>query len=168
METTAGPTGHPLRSDRFLLGILIGIAALLVVALLVAIFLRQPAQDLPADTPGGTVQRFLQALERADYDGAYAFLSNSIPEKPTREDFARYNADRASGQRIGQRLRIEREQITGESASVTVEVTYFSTGGPFVGSNQWTTSENFLLRREGNDWRITSLPPNYWPLKYLR
>lgn len=168
MERTAGTIGQPLRADRFLLGILTGIGVLLVGALLAVLFLRQPVRDLPADTPGGTVQRFLQALERADYDGAYAYLGDTMTGKPTSAEFARFNADRQGSEGLAHRLRIADERISGETANVTVEVTSFSTGGPLFGSDQWTTAETFLLRREAGGWRITSLPPRYWPVMYPR
>ena len=167
MENTAPAVVRPLRDDKFLLGILVGIGALLLLALLAIVFLRQPAQELAADTPGGTVQRFLQALERRDYDGAYDYLGDAT-DKPSREEFARYNADRLAYDQTSSRLRIEQESVSGDSATVVVAVTHFSTGGPFFGSSEWTESQTFALRRLAGTWRITSLPYQYWPPKGLR
>ena len=167
MENTKLITVRPLRDDKFLLGILAGIGALLVLALIAIVFLRQPAQELPVNTPGGTVQRFLQALDRREYDRAYDYLG-SAADKPSREEFTRYNADRLAYDQTSRRLQIEQESISGESATVVVAVTHFSTGGPLFGSSEWTESETFALRREAGSWLITSLPYQYWPPKGIR
>jgi hypothetical protein len=130
--------------------------------------LRGPAQELPAATPGGTVQRFLQAVERQDFDRAYGYLSDTMTDKPSREAFTRYNAERMTYDGMGLRLRIERESVSGDFATVAVEVTHYSTDGPIFGGGEWSVTETFTLRREGGDWRITSLPYRYWPPKGIR
>ncbi|HEX5502843.1 MAG TPA: hypothetical protein VFW96_09480, partial [Thermomicrobiales bacterium] len=86
METTATPPAAAPRTDRFLIGILAGLAALLVVAGVAVAFLRQPEPALPAGTPGATVQDFYRALAGQDYDRAYALLSDAMSNKPTREE----------------------------------------------------------------------------------
>lgn len=163
MASTAGAAARPLRDDRFLVGILAGIGLLLVLAVAAIFLLRGPAQELPATTPGGTVQRFLLALEKQEYGAAYDYLSDTMADKPSREEFARYNANYVAYEPPGMRLRIERESLSGDSATVVVAVTHYSTGGPFFGGGEWTTSETFTLRREGETWRISSLPYRYWP-----
>src|SRR4051812_38736215 len=54
--------------DRFLIGIFIGVVVLLVLAGASLFFTGQTQQDFPADTPSGTVQRFLLALDKQDYN----------------------------------------------------------------------------------------------------
>ena len=161
--STTGVTVRPLRDDRFLVGILAGIGLLLVLALAAIVFLRGSAQELPGTTPGGTVQRFLQALEGQEYDRAYAYLGETMSDKPSRDEFARYNANSMATEPIGTRLRIERESISGDTAIVVVEATHYSTGSPLFGGGEWTSSETFTLRREGGMWLIASLPYRYWP-----
>jgi hypothetical protein len=168
MASAAGTTIRPVRDDRFLVGILAGIGGVLVLALVAIVFLRGSTQEFPATTPGGVVQRFLQAVEGQEYDRAYDYLGDTMSEKPTREAFTRYNAERTAYRRAGVRLRIERESISGDFATVAVEVTHFSTGGPIFGGGEWTATETFVLRREGEDWRITSLPFEYWPPRGMR
>lgn len=163
MVSTTGVTVRPLRDDRFLVGILAGIGLLLVLALAAIIFLRGSAQELPGTTPGGTVQRFLQALERQEYDQAYDYLGATMSDKPSRDEFARYNANSMATEPMDTRLRIERESISSDTAIVVVEATHYSTGSPLFGGGEWTSSETFTLRREGGMWLITSLPYRYWP-----
>lgn len=166
MASTAGATVRPLRDDRFLIGILAGIGVLLILALAAILLLRGAVQELPATTPAGTVQGFLRALERQQYGAAYDYLSDSMSNKPSREEFARYNADTGAYDSTGTRLRIERESISDASASVVVEVTHYSSDLPPFAS-EWTTSETFTLRQVGGIWQITSLPYRYWPPKYF-
>lgn len=162
--TTATP---PVRTqpDRFLIGIAVGLTVLLLAAGISVALLRQPARELPADTPGGTVQRFYRALEQKDYVGAYAYLSDSMSKKPTREEFTSYNASR--GPNLSQeRIRIQDERVTDSEATVTVAATtFYNSGGPFGGSGEYTNTEIFTLRREDGTWRITVLPPRY--LRYF-
>jgi hypothetical protein len=160
--TTATPPAQR-QPDRFLIGIVVGLVALLLAAGISVAFLRQPARELPADTPGGTVQRFYIALEQKDYVGAYAYLSNSMSGKPTREEFTQYNTRRGPNS-SRERIRIQDETVTGSEATVTVAATtFYSNGGPFGGSSEYTSTEIFTLRREDGTWRITTLPYNYIP-----
>ena len=163
METTRADSTIRRQPDRFLLGILAGIVLLLLVALLSVLALRQSTPDLPAGTPGGVVQRFYNALEQRDYAQAYSFLGGAITNTLRLEDFVTFNAQNGSnGQQT--RGRIDSEKTTGDQSTVTVSVTHFySSGGPFSGSSEYTTSETFTLRREAGVWRITSLPYAYGP-----
>ena len=163
METTSADSTIRRQPDRFLLGILAGIVLLLLVALISVVALRRPTPDLPAGTPGGVVQRFYNALEQRDYAQAYSFLGGAITNTLRLEDFVTFNAQNGSnGQQT--RGRIDSEKTTGDQSTVTVSVTHFySSGGPFSGSSEYTTSETFTLRREAGAWRITSLPYAYGP-----
>jgi hypothetical protein len=163
METTGADPTIRRQPDRFLLAILGGIVLLLLVALVSVVALRRPAPDLPAGTPGGVVQRFYGALEQRDYAEAYGFLSAGLTNTLRLEDFVTFNAQNGSnGQQT--RGRIDSEKTSGDQSTVTVSVTHFySSGGPFSGSSEYTSSETFTLRREAGAWRITSLPYNYAP-----
>ncbi|MGA7733300.1 MAG: hypothetical protein WCD37_18720 [Chloroflexia bacterium] len=155
------------RLDRFLIAILIGLAALFLVAGLAAIF-RQPPAELPADSPGGTVQRFYNAILQKDYDSAYLLLSDTMTDKPTQDEFAQHNASQASFNSAQQngRVRIETDTIRDDTAVVTVSITqFYNDSSPFGGSNQYTSTETFTLRKENGGWRITEMPYNYIPYR---
>jgi hypothetical protein len=153
------------RLDRFLIGILVGLVLLLIFAGL-AVFLRQPPPELPADSPGGTVQRFYNAILKKDYDAAYLLLSDSMTDKPAHDRFVQHNATQASynsGQQ-NDRIRLTTDTVTGDTAVVTANITHFyNNSNPFGGSNEWTETNTFTLRNEDGTWRITVLPYAYIP-----
>jgi hypothetical protein len=165
MATSATQPAARPGLDRFLAAILLGLAALLLVAAGALILARQPAPALPVDTPGGTIQRFYQALDREDYDAAYDLLSNTLKNKPTREAFTEYYLeDRNYYNGHISRLRITEERVRGEVAFVVVQLThYYNDPGPFGGSSEWNTKETFTLRHEVEIWRISELPYGYRP-----
>jgi hypothetical protein len=153
--------------DRFLLGIVVGLVVLLIAAAISVVLLRQPAQELPADTPGGTVQRFYSALQNKDYAGAYNYLSDSMQDKPTLAAFTNYNTSYYTGgdsYSSPQRIRIDDATITGDDATVPVAVTtYYNSGSPFGGSGDYTNTEVFSLHKDNGTWLITILPSRYMP-----
>jgi hypothetical protein len=57
-------------------GITIGILVIIAVALVLST--RGSVSLLPADTPQGTVQRFLVALQDKDFQKAYSYLSLDV------------------------------------------------------------------------------------------
>src|SRR5437879_1557136 len=103
--TTPTPSLRP-KTDRFLVAIFAGLAVLLVVAGASVAMLRQPARELPADTPSGVVQRFYNAIEQQDYNKAYDYLADSMSHKPTRDEFVDYNL-KSSDYDTQERVRID-------------------------------------------------------------
>jgi len=161
MQTHTAAPAPRAAPDRFLIGILIGIATLLVVAAGSVALLQRPAPLLPAGTPSGTIQRFYQALEQHDYDGAFGFLSDQMEQKPTRAAFVRSASAQGGPDGRAERIRIDREQVTAETAIVIVQITHFYRSGPFTGSSEWTDTQTFQLQQDAGIWRITTLPYPY-------
>ena len=152
-------------TDRFLIGLLLGIIGLLVIAGITVIVLRQPVQQIPAGTPSATIQQFYNALAQRDYDRAYMLFSDTMYNKPTREEFINYTANRFGPNTPTSRAQIDHESINGNSATVTVKVTYFYSS-PMGGTNEYSNIEAFGLQRDSDTWRITDLPPSYRPYPY--
>jgi hypothetical protein len=162
MDTASTPSAAQPQTDRFLIGILVGVVVLLAAAGLSLLVLRRPPPPLPADSPGGTIQRFYSALEQRNYSQAYDLLSDKMEHKPTRGSFTRAIADQYTYGTQAARAGIDSEQIDGATATVTVRVTYYYGGGPpLLGSNEYTSTETFTLAQEAGAWRITALPPRY-------
>lgn len=159
VTTNTSPEARP-KTDRFLLGILVGIGVIVLLAFLSLFALRQPSAQLPVDSPSGTVQRFLTNLGQQQYDKAYELLSNNMTYKPSREEFINYNLNQSSYLRPVQ-VQFLSEKIEGDSATVNVSITeYIGSGGPFnVNENTFQTS--FGLNRENGTWLIFSAPYNY-------
>ncbi|HEX9988397.1 MAG TPA: NTF2-like N-terminal transpeptidase domain-containing protein [Chloroflexia bacterium] len=149
-------------ADPFLIGILAALALLVLVAVVtVFVVLQQPVRELPANTPGGVVQRYFAALEKQNYDEAYGYLSGTMKEKPTRADFiqARMNS-RSYGS--SSRIRITRENVYGDQASVELTTTsYYQSNFPLPSTNEWTSTSTISLVRENGQWRINDLPYMY-------
>lgn len=149
---------HP---DRFLLAIIAGIVALVVVALALALT-RAPQGYLPDTTPGAVAHNYVLAIKQRDDERAYGYLSPELTGYPTTVDTFAADAQRNSWEfnRNSATLAIGDERVTGERAVVTLNETRFSEGGLF-GSNQYTTSFNVTLRRHGETWKVVSAD-SYW------
>lgn len=153
-----------MKQDRFLTGILIGIA-LLIVAALVVFFARQDQQTYVADdTPEGVVRNYVLAAINKDYQKAYGYLAD-LDNKPTYESFRRSFATGGlnpsnAGVKIGKAV------VTGDEATVEVSMFYtpgdpFSTGSSYVESAQ--------LVRQNGAWKISSMPVyNIWDYSWYQ
>jgi hypothetical protein len=147
-----------MKQDRFLTGILIGIAVLIVVAL--AVFFSRKDGNLnyiANDTPEGVVQNYVVALHKRDFDKAYGYLAD-LENKPTQEQFHQsflnHNVDPANaGVEIGE------TEIMGESASVSLGVVY-GQSDPF--SNGYRNTDYAQLVRKNGAWKIKQMPYSFW------
>lgn len=142
-----------MKTDRFLLTIVAGIALLVVVAFVLA--LTKPAPTyLPDDTPEGVTHNYLFALQNDNYERAYAYLSPSLPHYPASleeftDEFERhtnYNLDNST-------FRVNDADLRGNRAEVPVSQTTFSNDGLFD-SGEYTSSAEVELKREAGEWRI--------------
>jgi len=146
-----------MKQDRFLIGILIGIAVLIVAALII-FFTRKDNLNYVSDaTPEGVVQNYVVALHKRDFDKAYGYLAD-LQNKPTpdhfRQSFMNHNVDPSNaGVEIG------KAEIVGDTASVTLGVIY-SPNDPF--SSGYRNAEYAQLVRQKGDWKIKQLPYNFW------
>lgn len=149
---------------RLLLGIGIAIAALAVIAV-VLVFTQKNVTLLPEDTPQGTVQRFLIAVQDKDYPKAYGYLQiteNNV--KLTYDDWVRFDIpSMSSTSQSAWKATLGQTTISGSNASVEVFVDTFrpNGNGPF-GSSTYTQLIQFQLTKAGNSWLITTRPPLYW------
>lgn len=112
-----------------------------VVVALVVFGLNRPPIVLDPDSPEGTVQQYIDALDRGDFETAASFWSTTsctpqsvIPTMPTD-------------------VSVALEDVEGgeERATVTVRITE-SGGDPMSGPYEW--SEWFGLVNESGVWRI--------------
>jgi hypothetical protein len=154
-------------SSRVLLGFGIAIAVLVITTIILVFSLGQGnAPPLPEDTPQGTVQRYLRAVQEKNYVQAYTYIAppvaatdNFKPSPPQAFDFwlqsAKNNANSTWKATLGNTI------VTGNNASVEVIVEVFRPVGPFenpVHSNNIT----FFMTKEGPGWKITSPTDLYW------
>ncbi len=146
-----------MKQDRFLTGILVGIVALVVVALVV-FFIRKDSQSYIAeDTPAGVVHNYVLAVLNGDYKKAYGYLAD-LENKPTYEQF-RDSFLKGTVNPNNSAVDIGKSEINSDTASVEVAMIYnpsdpFSTGYRDV-------QRAFLVKQDGA-WKLSSMPGYYF------
>jgi hypothetical protein len=146
-----------MRQDRFLTGILIGIAVLVVIALAV-FFLRQGSQSyISEDAPEGVVHNYVLAVLNDDYEKAYGYLAD-LDNKPTYEQFRDafltgvVNPNNSA-------VDIGNSEITDDTASVEVALIY-NPSDPF--STGYRDVQRAVLINQGGAWKLSSMPGYYF------
>jgi hypothetical protein len=146
-----------MKQDRFLTGILIGIAVLVVLALAV-FFLRQDSKSyVSEDVPEGVVHNYVLAVLNRDYEKAYGYLAG-LDHKPTYEQF-RDAFLKGIVNPNNSAVDIGDSVVNGDTASVEVALLYnpsdpFSTGARDV--------QHALLVRQNSAWKLSSMPTYYF------
>jgi hypothetical protein len=146
-----------MKQDRFLLGILAGIAVLVFIALVV-FFLRPDNLEYGEDlTPEGVVRNYIVAIHLKDYEKAYTYLTEG-QYKPTLEEFTQpFLLNHISPGNAG--VEVLESQTSGDGASVQLSILY-NPGDPFSGS--YRNSEYASLERQDNLWKIKEMPYTFW------
>lgn len=150
-------------SSRWLAGVALAILALIVISVAVTLLNRQREADLLAeDTPEGTVQRYLLAIDAGDSQAAYSYLSSEL------QGFCTYQSFRDSVRWTGEgdlSATVEETRTLDEQAEVRVRITQFHVSSPpfppFGGPQESSNTVWYTLEREGEVWRFTEPP---WPL----
>ncbi|MCC7119691.1 MAG: hypothetical protein IT310_14295 [Anaerolineales bacterium] len=144
--------------DIFLIGIVLGIVALVVVAFTIALVKPKPAHQ-SEDTPEGVSYNFLLALQQKDYERAYEYLSPDILGYPARAEDLADNTNGAfwgfNDLRSGSSsFEIVYANEDGALANVKVQINKFYENGLFD-SGQYTSTLLITLRRDHeNQWKI--------------
>jgi len=147
-------------SSRWLLafGATIGVLVIVAIVLVVTMAGEGGVPLLPEDTPEGTVQRYLLALEAEDYQKAYSYLSTNMTYETWRRRIYRPE------ERPGVKVTLGKSAVRDNEATVDVVVDVFRPGGPFENPVR-TQHGTFFLKKEGTSWKITS-PWDVWWLFY--
>ena len=143
---------------RFTWGIVIGVLALVAVAL--ALAFAAPTRTQPPDltTPEGVTLAFALALQQGDADQAWNLLAPSAQAQTTKDRFATRAAGvRGSYERA--RLTVDDATIDGDTARTNLVRSYASTGGLFgLGNSSYSNTSTTRLARDNGQWRITTPP----------
>ncbi len=147
-----------MKQDRFLTGILIFIAVL-VVAALVLFFVRPGTATYQSDdTPQGVIYNFSLAIQNNDTERAYGYLAD-MENKPTLLAF-RQALLNGMVNTSGYAMQVgEVQMLDSDSAWVMVTIHYLSSG-PF--DSGWSSQDHATLQRQGGAWKITYMPYPYW------
>lgn len=137
----------------------LAILALLIVGFVVvatAIVLlagATPVREYSADSPEGTIQRYIQALDNRDLDGAWTLLSSTAQGRFSKVQFSdQQYAYGPYGDGSGRLVRIDRTVVTGDQATVALTIEQFWGGG--LGSNRTVMHRTVSLIREVAGWRL--------------
>jgi hypothetical protein len=146
-----------MKQDRFLTGILVGIAVLVVVALSV-FFVRKYSQSyISEDTPEGVVHNYVLAVLNNDYEKAYGYLAD-LDHKPTYEQFrdaflkGMVNPNNAA-------VDIGNSELNNDTASVEVALIY-NPSDPF--STGYRDIQRAILVRQNGAWKLSLMPGYYF------
>lgn len=143
-------------SDRSLLAIAGGIAATVVVAVLIVVVLGdRPPAPYPPGTPEAALQGYVSAWEDDDLEAAYAYFSTGVKGTLPFEQYRQVARDQGnfSGAPQQRRVTIDRVELDGERAEVYLSIAYSIDGGPFFGGGYRDTRTIHLLKEAG-DWKI--------------
>jgi Tfp pilus assembly protein PilW len=152
-----------MKQDRFLVGMLIGIAALVLVALAV-FFTRQQESYVQEQTPEAVVHNYVLAILNRDYQKAYGYLAD-LKDKPTFDEFRQaFAVGHLTPQENG--IKVGGADITTDGASVEV-ITVYTSGDPF--SRGYNSPGSAQLVLQNGAWKISSMPAyNLWDFSWYQ
>jgi hypothetical protein len=153
--------------NRILLIFGIAILAIVVasIALVLTVGQQKPAM-LPENTPQGTVQRYLVALQEQDFAVAYSYLSfTDSPDKfgPRTKD-AWVQMAQMTLKNQSWKANLGKVNVNDDSATVDVIVDTFHDTGP-LGNSTNSHTVSFGLKKQGASWLITS-PTDVYSFNY--
>jgi hypothetical protein len=153
------------KTDKLLIGIVLGIVLLVVVAFGVALTKPKPTYQAE-DKPEGVAFNYLFALQQNDYERAYGYLSPTIKGYPeTLEEFTDQIRDYSWNFRgmdnSSTTLEVDSVDVKGQRADVGIRETQFYEGDLF-NSGQYSYIFNMTLRQDENaQWKIVE-SDSYW------
>ena len=153
-----------MKQDRFLIGILIGIAVLIIAALAIFFTRKDNLVYTDANTPEAVIQNYVVALHKRDFDKAYSYLAD-LPGEPSAEAFRQailnHEVDPTDAG-----IEIGKTEISGDSATVSLGIIY-SPNDPF--STSYRNTDYAQLTRQQGSWKINQLPANnFWSYNWYQ
>ncbi|OJX38861.1 MAG: hypothetical protein BGO78_11610 [Chloroflexi bacterium 44-23] len=152
-----------MKNDRFFNGILIGIAAIIVIAI-AAFFIRQQSNKLMTDnSPAAAVNNYVVYLYQQDYEQAYKYLAD-LENKPLlaqfRQSFTSYNQDIGS-------VSIKLNETSQDANSATVYLTIIRQAGGLF-SEPYRDSQPAQLILQNGEWKISNMPYPFWDYSWYQ
>ena len=144
----------------FISAIVIG---LLVIATVTLVLLTKGNKVtlLPENSPQGTVQRYLMAIQEKDYQKAFGYLSFSPMDKITTYNDWILTVGAPQSRQSVWKATLGKITLNNDNATVEVTIDTFYPGGLF-GDSQYSRQIDFLLIKTNNSWFITSPTYIYW------
>ncbi|MDP2919952.1 MAG: hypothetical protein Q8O43_07025 [Dehalococcoidia bacterium] len=149
-------------SNRFLLGFGIAIALLVVVTLVLVLTAKNDISMRPENTPEGTVQRFLLAVQDKDYPKAFSYLRIVENNRTlSYDDWVISVRPPSQSLQRAWKATLGEIRVTGNKATVEVMMDIFRPGGPFENPVDVQTIL-FQLEKTDEAWFITQRPSLFW------
>lgn len=153
-----------MKQDRFLTAILLGIAFLILLSLTVFFTRQDDLTYVDDSTPQGVVQNYILALQKRDYEKAYAYLAD-LENKPTYEQFRESFFNHSiSALAIG--AEILQTETSVNLATVDLSIIDYNQRDPFASSSRYVQSAQ-LVRQAGN-WKIRQMPYQFWSYDWFQ
>ena len=148
-------------SSRWLVIFAIIIGLITVLAVSLVLFTQgKNVTLLAADTPQGTVQRYLIALKEKDYQTAYNYVSPGSAGSTGYNDWEMQIGNPPPSMQIEWQATLEKTSQNGNYATVDVNIET-AYPGSMVKSSQYSQQLNFSLTKTINSWLIIS-PPYFY------
>lgn len=147
-------------STKWLAGIAVVVLALMVLSVAVALLNREGEVTLFAeDTPEGSVQRYLLAIEEGDLRTAYQYVGTELQADCTYSHFQ----DSSRWFEVGNvRVTLQGTKPLDGEAEVEVLITRFYVDPPFS-SGESSQPVRYSLEQDGTVWRFVEPPyPMEW------
>lgn len=152
------------RSLVLVAGGVVAITILAIVAVLVA-GSREP-EAFPADTPEGTIQRYLSAFDAGDHAAAYGFFSAEVRDRMSPDDYAQMIDQSGYYAGGGETGRVLFDSIEGSGDTARVRLTVERIYGDGLSTSTSRSTSEIRLVREAGAWRIDEplvwLDPGYF------
>ncbi len=151
-------------TDKFLIGIVVGIILLIVAAFTITLTRPEPIYQAE-DTPEGVAHNYLLALQKEGFERAYSYLSPTLDGYPDSvETFIEQIKDSSWRFRVDVdiTLAVESARITRNHATVDVRETRFYENDLFD-SSQRTTVFEIELQLEDGEWKIVDADYYFLP-----
>lgn len=155
------------KTDRWLVGIVVG--ALALVGLALAVARSRPLPDYRSDdSPEAAAFNYFLALRRNDYAAAWALLSEALPGRPATVDAFVADLSDWLGARSAlaeAEIEVHPAQVVGDTALVDLTLVSYPSGGLFggglIGGERASASYRIRAVREAAGWRIADGGPAF-------
>lgn len=155
-------------SSKWLVGGGLVVVAIIIASVVVGLLNRpQSTVLLPEGTPGGTVHRFLLAIEDGESRQAYDYISADLQERCSYEHFrdtTRHfdRRDRFANDSRDTRITLESEKPLDDGIEVRIRITEFQVSAPFD-VNEYSYTQDYLLEEIDGTWQFVDEP---WPMNW--
>lgn len=148
-----------MKQDKFLMGILIGIA-LLIVASVGIYFSRRgtPLVYRPDDQPDGVVYNYILALRNKDFSRAYKYLGEGA-NKPTQAEFK--SSMMLSQDQLDMAI-VDIRDTTIDGNSAVVQVVSLNQYNDGIFSSGYENPESIMLEKVNGEWKLKSMSYPFW------